>query len=374
MRPLALALALAVALTGCRDGRAPFAPRDRLASDTAGGLRLTYDPRNDQSPAWSTNGDSIYYTSWDLDEEIAGQASLYVIAVQDNGARETVRLPRDPVNGVGAAVTRDRIAFSIPSIFPVARICTGVQFCAVPRPVYPRLLSVRYEFRTRPGVPQLADSVLILPLSGINGPGNGPIAQYQTFLHPFQRFFVEDRGYPLRPSWSPEGRRLIVTNGLRLSIWAPGQPLASIPATDDGVYPAWSPDGVWLAFTKLERGPVSTGSCSYADVPEGPITCATGWTAWTTARKWLALVRPGALDVRYLSDGVAPAWSPDGTRLYFQRSDAIWSINLDGTNAAPVPNTEGGIEPAVSPDGTRLAFARASPSGDFDLWVVRLAQ
>jgi Tol biopolymer transport system component len=53
---------------------------------------------------------------------------------------------------------------------------------------------------------------------------------------------------------------------------------------------------------------------------------------------------------------VNPAWSPDRTRLAFERNDQIWVINADGTGMAQL-STARGVHPAWSPDGTRIAYA-----------------
>lgn len=55
----------------------------------------------------------------------------------------------------------------------------------------------------------------------------------------------------------------------------------------------------------------------------------------------------------------SPAWSPDGTRIAFERNRKIFIINSDG--GALRQMTRSGtpdVQPAWSPDGTRIAFAR----------------
>jgi dipeptidyl aminopeptidase/acylaminoacyl peptidase len=65
----------------------------------------------------------------------------------------------------------------------------------------------------------------------------------------------------------------------------------------------------------------------------------------------------------------APALSPDGTRVAFERSDAagaadIWVVNADGTKEMAVTRTDQFEDwPSWSPDGTRLMFTRASMEG-----------
>jgi dipeptidyl aminopeptidase/acylaminoacyl peptidase len=85
-------------------------------------------------------------------------------------------------------------------------------------------------------------------------------------------------------------------------------------------------------------------------------------------------VDPHGGAVRRLSTGPAtghvPDYSPDGTRIAFERRfggkspDAIWTMNADGSGLAPIQTTCSGeclgdIYPAWSPDGARLVFSRA---------------
>ena len=70
-----------------------------------------------------------------------------------------------------------------------------------------------------------------------------------------------------------------------------------------------------------------------------------------------------------------PAWSPDGAKILFSRSDGrrhqIWVMNADGTD--PVQITQGdssASDAAWSPDGTRIAFTRCK-AGTCDLYLMK---
>ena len=142
------------------------------------------------------------------------------------------------------------------------------------------------------------------------------------------------------------------------------QPLAGIWTMDaqgsrssvgPGRSPAWSQDGKKLAFTAAS-GPSDLW-----------VMNADG-----SAKTSIALRAVGT-----------PAWSPDGTKLAFTRRtspgnhDEIWTINADGTGAANVaPETpcysDGptvwaeNIAPAWSPDGSKVAFVRFGCYDDND--------
>jgi TolB protein len=119
-----------------------------------------------------------------------------------------------------------------------------------------------------------------------------------------------------RPSWSPTGTRLTLTNyvtdngkgqvwvrDLVRGVWI------EITNAKDGAYdPAWSPDGKWIAFTMRE----GTAHNIYI-VP-------------TDASKW---TEDHPTPTKLTTDGASrsPAWSPDGSRLaYLSMRNALFDI------------------------------------------------
>jgi TolB protein len=117
----------------------------------------------------------------------------------------------------------------------------------------------------------------------------------------------------------------------------------------EGRQPAWSPEGVKIAFVGGERGP------------------------------GLYLMDTNGAGVRRLTThphDSQPTWSPDGHRLAFTRDGTIVSMNLDGTGldrltAGPAFSELVALGPAYSPDGTRIAFAAVREGeSEYEVWVM----
>ncbi|MEP6994233.1 MAG: LpqB family beta-propeller domain-containing protein [Acidobacteriota bacterium] len=160
-----------------------------------------------------------------------------------------------------------------------------------------------------------------------------------------------------------------------------------------------SPDGSQLAFGASEVGaslfeyttwvmPAPLGG-----LPRKLLERGMG-ARWSPDGKRLAYIRPGggAGDGLIVSDATggnakelqssnlhihAPAWSSDGSRIYYLKSAAtlneepseIWSVGADGGGAKPVvPTSRRAVYPAPMPGGRGLLYSANPDSAELGLW------
>jgi Tol biopolymer transport system component len=375
------------AVAGCHGDVEPFSADDRNPEAGDFTLRLTFNPGDDRTPTWSLAGDSVYYAAagFDVfaDESVVlvglprdgGAAGLITTNVQVPGTSERW-LIAPQVSPSGEWLTYAEVGPPWPEVCPGLEIrCSPAQNDPSP----PRLRDVILRVRRLDATGSVEDdpSLTIQP-SGVDYDFDIlNIPKYHVVHnYPFHQLFDDEGTAVFRPSWAPDSDKLAFSDGLGLRIWTIGDADApAIPNTSEGVSPAWSPDGQWVAFTRLERADSSSASCEYwQDPPPIPPTpsCVQDITDYTQGPRRLSLIRPDGSDLRELGEGEDPAWTPDGSMLFFRRSNQIWKSASDGSNAAPLSFTENGHEPAISPDGRYLAFAVHSERGDHDIWVISL--
>lgn len=156
------------------------------------------------------------------------------------------------------------------------------------------------------------------------------------------------------PAWSPFGNQIAysdASNGLLHITSADGNTdaivsLSGLPRTRD---PAWSPDGQTLAFTCTFTNGIQRICRSKRDgsqlLPLTPDSVTSLNPDWSRDGKRIAFVAvfPGSeaqiaimqadgSSLIRLTDGTDPAWSRDGSKLVFSRTDGLFTINPDGTN------------------------------------------
>ena len=175
--------------------------------------------------------------------------------------------------------------------------------------------------------------------------------------------------------WSPDGLRLaLASTGETSGVWNSEIFIAASNSdtrrvtfnTGADEWPAWSPDGRWLACSSDRDGYMNIYLFSAAD--GGNIT---NWTADTASN-------------------VQPAWSPDGEWIAFIRrvqsapgevSDFgnVWVGKRDQSEFYQLTEDGYANHPAWSPDGRYIVFSHYWDSGDdgeitledaSDLWAI----
>jgi serine/threonine protein kinase/Tol biopolymer transport system component len=179
---------------------------------------------------------------------------------------------------------------------------------------------------------------------------------------------VAESGF--NPAWSPDGREIVYASeavaspggrGAVSSLWRTGVDFdrpnggtaapRPIPTGGDAVQPSWSPHNLRIAYWGIPAG---------------------------TSRRVIWTVSAGGADggppVPAVDDGFlnwSPAWSPDGTFLYFASdrsgSMSLWRVPIDERSGAvrgkpqaiPAP-VSSGVLPSLASDGHHIAFAGGS--------------
>jgi TolB protein len=182
------------------------------------------------------------------------------------------------------------------------------------------------------------------------------------------------------PAYSPRGDRIVVDAGVQLAVMASdGSDFRLLPRqTADDDEPAWSPDGKRIVFTG-NLGPGVPPDLFVLDVAAGTSLRLTNTggraAAWSRRdriafvtryshpsgkpeRGVIASIRPNGGGQRRLTKrgGLAPNWSPHGTKIAFVRKGRLWVMRADGSRAHRIGREPISADDVVwSPNGKLFA-------------------
>ena len=175
------------------------------------------------------------------------------------------------------------------------------------------------------------------------------------------------------PAWSPDGQQLVFSRtvdgyrNLFLKQYQSGEERQLTHGPRDDIQAAWSPDGKVIA---LVRSSMPNGKLEPGDV--------LGWYA-EGGDVWTVTPESGQ-ETQLLSGAFNPSWSPDGSHLAvdadFGGPHRIWITDANGRNPRQVTNDSSEVvvhmSPRWSPDGKRLVFRRIQQQKS-DIVVVDVA-
>ena len=185
------------------------------------------------------------------------------------------------------------------------------------------------------------------------------------------------------PAYSARGDFLLVDAGKRLAMLrSDGGDFHLLPqqTADDGA-PAWAPDGLRFVFTGVAEG-ASQPDLYVFNIPRGTsrrlTTTGGAQPAWSSRNRivyvagysqpflhlptgHLATIKPDGSGRRVLTrkNGVAPNWSPHGTKIAFIRKGRLYVIGANGKGLRRVGGPRFSFDAddvTWSPDGRFLAF------------------
>lgn len=224
--------------------------------------------------------------------------------------------------------------------------------------------------------------------------GHQNVAAADTFVKLSPITNLSDR--TSQPAFSPDGSRVaFVREGFldeNSGIWSKhisGDALLQLTKSDADCCPVWSPDGQWLAFSRVSGSfrTVYKIASNGGELHELFTTVALADHArldWSPDGKSIAYAAQGAegssaIFLRSLEDrrtrqisfpsaleqDWGPAFSPDGNRIAFVRMQNIMVVGLEGKEIQNLIKTPGHIlgSPTWTPDGLSIVFASSNADG-----------
>ncbi len=203
------------------------------------------------------------------------------------------------------------------------------------------------------------------------------------------------------PALSPDGRCVAFTSGATSApVYEWWSSIAVVQVAGGGcvdlaavaspnnwhVSPAWSPDGMRLAFVSdgydsenyglwtVEAGDLGSPPASLVRVVPDAGARTPAWSldggsiAYAGQGGIYVVPSGGGASVLMTTGGIAPTWGPEG-QLAFARETDLWIRESDGRERQLTRTAAYEAEPAWSPRGTWIAYA-SNRAGSWDIWLI----
>jgi Tol biopolymer transport system component/predicted Ser/Thr protein kinase len=336
-------------------------------------LRLTTDPSQDWSPAWSPDGRFVaFFRQLTQDKDKAAVLLVPALGGPEHKVTETLTSYRVPSpyltwspDGTGLIFSGRDSPKEAFALFLLSIETGEKRRLTYPPPniIGDSCPAISPDGRTLVFTRSTDDTIGDLYLLSLS-PGLQPVGDVR-------RLTFDNRGNG-RPAWTPDGREIVFGGtsdifATSVGLWriAPSgsaQPQQLIAFGDVAAQPAISPRARRLAYvneylqTSIWRmeAPANAGSGN-----------ANSLRPFSKAAPFISSTR----------NDDAPQFSPDGKRIAFQSTrsghEEIWTADGEGSNAAQLTSFAGPdvTTPQWSPDGEHIAFD-SDAAGEFDIWVV----
>lgn len=198
------------------------------------------------------------------------------------------------------------------------------------------------------------------------------------------------------PSWSPNGNKVAHNlafhdgpGGVYITDLANGMTSPLVGADDGGSNPAWSPNGMWIAFDHFYAGDSSLYYVPSSGGEEILLRNDAIFPDWAPNSQRLAFHQPSDGSLRTIhihtlvetvitTSGSHPAWSPNGKWIAYDSEGDIWKVavnNFGEPQGEPIRLTgtlAGDWLPAWSADGKTIAY-HSGLTRDANIWTVPAA-
>lgn len=206
----------------------------------------------------------------------------------------------------------------------------------------------------------------VVPFGRITGSGSG---QVRLRLVP-EDLDARDRWMnPFGPAYGDASTPFYVSSGTAIFRASGSSTSPALDSVTPGSYPALSPDGSLLAFTRTTLADSTTATCTVS-FGLGSCTQTTVTISEGARELWVRDLATGV--ERSLGAGSSPTFAATGGRVVVATAAGLDWVDVASGARTGIPNTAGAHSPVMSPDGKRLAFV-AQWEGQPDVYVLAIS-